>query len=314
MNNSSWWVNQNVHLGGKHNDIVWAPSAGEGDRPAAWSWKTLLTVSAGDYIFHYTNQHIVGLSRALGSAQERDYPYEGKRAWGTHGWRVPVDYAPLDWPITRDDIPLNIRLENHSSLGGPFDKNGNVVQGYLLPVNADLSARLLDLIGFTKNDDVSQGASYFEERSHLGPTDGLQLAVRRVEQAKLRQHLLAGCLTASCGLCGIDTQAQYLVAAHIKPRSLCTDRERRDLNVAMLACVMGCDATFEDGGIHVDASGYMTISNDLLSSRPQTFAVLQNAVAPAFNNKNAKYFHARVALLRPEPTNLQYTHPDLNNV
>jgi hypothetical protein len=48
----------------------------------------------------------------------------------------------------------------------------------------------------------------------------------------------------------------FLVAAHIKKRSLCSDQERRDLrHVAMLACAFGCDALYEMGWITVDHEG-----------------------------------------------------------
>ena len=55
---------------------------------------------------------------------------------------------------------------------------------------------------------------------------------------------------ADCALCGHQYPLRFLVAAHIKKRSICTDAERRDLrNVAMLVCTFGCDALYEAGWI-----------------------------------------------------------------
>ena len=49
---------------------------------------------------------------------------------------------------------------------------------------------------------------------------------------------------------------QFLRAAHIKKRSVCTDEERRDIsNIAVPACVFGCDALFETGFVAVSPDG-----------------------------------------------------------
>jgi hypothetical protein len=79
--------------------------------------------------------------------------------------------------------------------------------------------------------------------------------VRR-EQALLRSMLASGRELASCALCGHEYPLRFLIAAHIKKRSLCTDDERRDLrHVAMLACTFGCDALYEAGWITVGPDG-----------------------------------------------------------
>lgn len=55
---------------------------------------------------------------------------------------------------------------------------------------------------------------------------------------------------------------EFLVAAHVKKRSECTDEERRDLHhVAMLACTFGCDALYESGWITVDQHGRIRASS-----------------------------------------------------
>ena len=59
--------------------------------------------------------------------------------------------------------------------------------------------------------------------------------------------------------------AELLVAAHIKPRNLCTEIERLDAHVATLMCVLGCDALFERGYLRVMDSGklYRMVGEDL---------------------------------------------------
>ena len=60
------------------------------------------------------------------------------------------------------------------------------------------------------------------------------------------------------GLKARSRPMEFLVAAHIKKRSLCSDDERRDLqHVAMLACTFGCDSLYESGWISVDQTGFL---------------------------------------------------------
>ncbi|MBC6448779.1 HNH endonuclease [Actinokineospora xionganensis] len=98
--------------------------------------------------------------------------------------------------------------------------------------------------------------------------DKMTAAVRRVEQAELRKLVVGTDDTAQCALCGDTFPLRYLVAAHIKPRSQCTDEERRDLrNVAMAACAFGCDMLFELGYITVDKDGWIRTAEAMPSGR-----------------------------------------------
>jgi hypothetical protein len=53
-----------------------------------------------------------------------------------------------------------------------------------------------------------------------------------------------------------------MIAAHIKPRSECTARERRDAPcIAFALCLLGCDALYEKGFLSVgDAGRVVTVS------------------------------------------------------
>ena len=90
----------------------------------------------------------------------------------------------------------------------------------------------------------------------LGVMDGVAAVKIRKEQAALRNLLAGDRQQAPCALCGHEYPMGFLVAAHVKKRSLCSDDERRDLrHVAMLACGFGCDALYEAGWITVGADG-----------------------------------------------------------
>jgi hypothetical protein len=114
----------------------------------------------------------------------------------------------------------------------------------------------------------------------------------RGEQALLRRSLLGSATTATCAICGDEYPTRFLVAAHIKKRSVCTDDERRDLgHIAMAACVFGCDALYETGYLTVDTDGRIRAASfGGKSAVAQRLAELEDRSCPAFGPASAKYF------------------------
>lgn len=85
-----------------------------------------------------------------------------------------------------------------------------------------------------------------------GALDRLTTVRQRREQSGLRMALLRGRHEAACALCGEVFPSRFLWASHIKKRAAAKDNEARDLpSIAILACIFGCDALFEDGYISV---------------------------------------------------------------
>lgn len=128
-----------------------------------------------------------------------------------------------------------------------------------------------------------------------GPTDSFVIAVARREQAELRRALGLGkdVRTGRCGLCGRTFPAGLLVAAHIKRRSECSEDERRDPNVAMLACTLGCDALFEVGYVSVAGRGrVVTARRDITHAAhlDQELRRLSRQPAPAWSAEREPYF------------------------
>lgn len=130
---------------------------------------------------------------------------------------------------------------------------------------------------------------------HEGATDVIRAATQRLEQGKLRRHLLGRRTSAACSLCGRTLPVSYLHVAHIKRREEASDAERRDLAIVMLACVLGCDALFEQGEVYVDEHGMIRArrtpagpSTDL----PAAVKALEGLRCAAHSPQSERYFHA----------------------
>lgn len=114
----------------------------------------------------------------------------------------------------------------------------------------------------------------------------------RLEQSYLRSKLFGRAEDATCSLCGRRMPVGLLVAAHLKPRSECSRRERLDVeNIVFSMCLLGCDALYERGLVAVSKAGRILIST--AHSSPAVKAVLRQFRARtcgAWNSATAGYF------------------------
>jgi hypothetical protein len=94
-----------------------------------------------------------------------------------------------------------------------------------------------------------------------GPLDREHSVLGRVEQSYLRHILFDGKEHADCSLCGRSLPVGLLIAAHVKPRSECSRRERLDVpNIVFSVCLLGCDAFYERGFLGVGKRGRIVVS------------------------------------------------------
>lgn len=140
--------------------------------------------------------------------------------------------------------------------------NATVMEFQVLPQDkSDAVLAYLDMLG---NDYAPVPDEQAYEKDVEDP-DFAQMefrveAVRRAEQSFLRKSLFPGD-TAHCAICTREFPVRFLVAAHIKRRSACTDDEKRDYaNVVMPNCTFGCDTLFGRGLIAVNDNGKFQIS------------------------------------------------------
>ncbi len=237
----------------------------------------------GDLVLHYANGSVRGFSIVLAPSRSAPRPYSSE-TWNNDGRILDVDYVAFDLPVRLDELPLEVRLlepKPHAA----FTSKGRVNQGYFYPVSMGLARAALDIAG------IDLASNLDEEPLRInGLSDREGLARIRVEQPLIRRRLLAGRPEAPCGLCGDMFATDYLVAAHIKRRADCSERERADVNVVMLACKFGCDAAFELGHLRVKDDGTIVVLGPTSSAR--RLAALEGRVAGAFTTETRKNFRA----------------------
>ena len=289
-----WWVNQKT-LG---EEVLWIPLKDKGGRTPP-HWEAVKDTRVGDIVLHYTDQHVVAVSAVADGPTPMKDPWERgpSEEQGRDGTIVGLLMDFLDNPIHRDSIPLHVRQKASSpGGGGPFQANGaEVKQGYLFPVGKELWSWLTEnneqIAEFSEIESDGSLEAFLEEAA----TDIEVSAVARREQAWLRSILLDGATEGECGICGKVFPERYLHAAHIKKRADASTVERLDENIAMLACLFGCDQAFECGDVLVAEDGTIRLGDPDDPFLKEAFGFLEGKKAPAHREENAHYFAARTA-------------------
>ncbi len=125
-----WWVNQGQSYESERDGgYIWAPLHTKSGATLG-HWERVSGVLPGDVLVHYSNGAIRAIGIAEGSAEQRDNPYAGSHsAWEDKGWAANVHYYELREPYGREKFPEGIRIMDIAD--GPFDRTGQVKQGYL---------------------------------------------------------------------------------------------------------------------------------------------------------------------------------------
>ncbi|MFH8573767.1 hypothetical protein [Streptomyces sp. NPDC017993] len=160
---------------------------------------------------------------------------------GTRGFDIPIEEIRtlLQWNPNRNIMGISVLKE----------EDGEALQT-LLTLDSAAAA-----VGPADAPDEETAVADFD-----GELERTAQRAQRGEQAALKRRLLQSS-TGNCALCGRNLPGTFLIAAHIKKRSLCSDNEKRDLaNIAMLACTFGCDALYEHGYVTVAPEGAIQVS------------------------------------------------------
>ena len=291
---SFWWVNQGATFEeAKDLGILWAPEEDKSGHKQP-SWETLLLVRKDDIVFHFAKKKLRGISVAESQSRIAEIRIRDKGQWKELGREIEVSPQDFDFTIDLEDIPMALRVGAEKGVDTPFDKRGKVKQGYLYGVSSDVAAfilKKLELVTESGPESIEKQISELMG-DFSGGTDRGSSGTTRREEAALRQRLLRQRLRAPCGICGRTLSEGLLWAAHIKPRKDCSERERLDINVAMLACVLGCDALFGKGIIYADEAGIVRVNGSQVMEEDLAAFVerLGGKTAGAFSERSKTYF------------------------
>jgi len=134
-------------------------------------------------------------------------------------------------------------------------------------------------------------------------TDGQSnRAQSRKEQGILRGILFKGASEAKCAICHRTVPTDLMVAAHIKPRSKCSTSERKNPNVVMPVCKVGCDDFFEKGYLIVDQGGVIQINEQMKYSDElkALLSELEGKRCTYFSQETEGFFSYKRGSLKPD--------------
>lgn len=262
------------------------------------------SIRIGDIVFHYENRAVRAVSRVVAdwvpAARPSGYPKRNDDDLDA-GWLVRVEPMVTGLDLDFHELPSIINV----GAPGPLNRDGSPQQKYLSAISDEDGAQLLERLGVDQAADARANveAGRVDAIWDRGETDAVSIGRRRREQGQLRAYLLNGRIAADCDLCGRELPASLLVAAHILPRAVTDDIDRRDFaSVAMLACSLGCDALFETAYIVVDDAGVIRFGRPTESEAlRELLDGLVGRSCTAFNGRTAANFAARRRLVSGSP-------------
>lgn len=293
-----WWANQiENYPAAIEEGSLWTCPRAYG-KPLGQGRAYIHELRKGDIVFHYSEKHIRAVSVVIQEVVDfpRSAAYFEKDGEGDAGFLVRVQVLHKDLELHFKEVAKII----HIGMPGPINKSLRPQQGrFLSALTAEDGPRLLSRLKVVLpqiSDDGFLGRSpeFWSGES----TDEFAFTKLRKEQGDLRKGLLNGRTIAPCDICGRHFPTQLLIAGHIKPRSRCTDEERRNHKAAaMIVCTLGCDALFEWGYLVVLADG------NIHASRVAETVHLQNELdlllgrrCGAYNSDTAEGFAAHADL------------------
>ncbi|PQO21870.1 HNH endonuclease [Rhodobacteraceae bacterium WD3A24] len=272
-----WWVNNKQtyahEIGGNY---LWSPTE-KSDGGRNEFYENMKRVRPGDVVFAFASGEIraVGIcsAPAILAPKPGEFGAAGD-AWGSEGWRVPVEFTRLSTPLRPKDH-MDVLAPTLPEKYSPNRPDGNGNQGaYLAPVPIEMARAMIDLLG-SRWAEVDRGATVepahqqetieaseeqveqeLRNRTDLDETEKLQLVNSRRGQGIYRQNLLG--LEMACRLTGV-ANLRHLRASHIKPWRASTTFEKLNGNNGLLLSPH-IDHLFDQGFISFADDGALLVS------------------------------------------------------
>ena len=157
-----------------------------------------------------------------------------------------------------------------------------------------------DIIDFYIKEIKSRYKNFTDEKiANMVNLDQESKSKSRKEQPYLRAILYGDSEESQCAICQKIIPVNLMVAAHIKPRSKCSLSERKNINIVMPVCKIGCDDFFEKGYIIVNDSGVIGINPKLNCTDDVRLIIdtLEGNVCTYFSEDTSDFFRYKVKLV-----------------
>lgn len=247
-------------------------------------------VREGDTIFHYADRSIRAWSQAQGRALDARRPGElPTELWESNGRLLRADYHVVRPPLGIIQIPHELKKSQGSS--GPFDRNGNVKQGYLFPVNRGLGDWFRERFRIPSYEAdasiTSLAASNANDNSARPPSE-----TERRNQSMLREKHFGSAHEGACSLCGAVSPIEALWMTRIKRELHCSLEDLGNPgNRSLALCVGKCDLLYMLGQIAVVPSGRIIgTSQDVSDETGQYISALEGRSVGVADANSAHYF------------------------
>jgi len=272
-----WWVNNKQtythEIGGNY---LWSPTE-RSDGGLNEFYENMKRVRPGDVVFAFAGGEIkaVGIcsAPAILAPKPGEFGAAGD-AWGSEGWRVPVEFTRLSTPLRPKDH-MDVLAPTLPKKYSPIRSDGNGNQGaYLAAVPVEMAQAVIDLLG-PRWAEIDRGATVepahqietieaseeqveqeLRNRTDLDETEKLQLVKSRRGQGIYRKNLEG--FEKACRITDVANR-RHLRASHIKPWRASTTFEKLDGNNGLLLSPH-IDHLFDQGFISFTDDGALLVS------------------------------------------------------
>ena len=258
------------------------------------------TMERGDVCLVYRDRHFFSAGKILCKFNNRDFSI---KLWGTKENSTPDNDAWENMFLMDEIKKINIPILSFNKFM-KYSKNF-ILQSYQ-KYEPDISEKLIEEFSLQEWNTpslISNAVSEKENKIRISTaleelinTDNLSAGTKiRREQSFLREHLFGNTKETKCSLCHKILPNNLMFAAHIKPRRDCSEEERKDLNIVMPVCKIGCDDLYEKGYILVDENGRIAKNSTMdFPNELDTFVSQYLGKQCTHHNENTKkYFEER---------------------
>jgi putative restriction endonuclease len=280
-----WWVSQNQtyeqEVGGGY---LWSPKRNR-DESKNHFYETMREVSRGDLVFSFNNRKIMAVGVIVGPAYTSPKPPEFGSAginWQLVGWRVDVKYHTLVHQI-EPRHHMNLLTPLLPQRYSPIRPDGTGNQMYLAEIPSHMALVMIDLIGLEGKETLQEGEwiretskepllsvtgldlinqwdmnelGVLEKDEQIPETEKTQIVRSRIGQGTFKNRVAE--IESHCRITGV-AQRDYLIASHIKPWRMSSNKERLDGSNGLLL-TPNADHLFDEGFIAFRDNGAVLVS------------------------------------------------------